>query len=113
MRLPCPSSDLAAATALAAQMVWSYGMGGSLISYEAVSHGPHSPNLVAKVLTNEAARTRVEELLSSERAEVGRMLIANRDLVVGLRDALLEKEELLGDDILAVIDGVKTARSAG
>ena len=46
-----PASDLAHATGLAAQMVGSFGMAGSLISYEAVADGPLSQtNLVAKVL---------------------------------------------------------------
>ena len=100
-----PSADLQAATALAAQMVGSYGMGSSLISYEAVSNGGHSsPNIVAKVLTNDDARSEVEELLRNQRDEVQYLLEKNSDLVDALRDALLEREELLGDDIMSVLE---------
>ncbi|MGI8775066.1 MAG: hypothetical protein ACR2KQ_08670 [Actinomycetota bacterium] len=100
-----PSSDLQAATALAAQMVGSYGMGSSLVSYEAVNNGGQSsPNIVAKVLTNEDARAEVEEILKSERDEVQSLLESNVDLVEALRDSLVEKEELLGDDIMSVLE---------
>ena len=48
-----PSSDLAHATTIAAQMVGSFGMAGSLVSFEAVENGPISQGIVAKVLVNE------------------------------------------------------------
>ena len=99
-----PSSDLKAATSLAAQMVGSYGMGKHLISYEAFSNGsPTSPNIVAKVLSQDDSRQEVNELLNRVKMEVSVLLTANKDLVEALRDALLEQEELLGDEILAVI----------
>ena len=86
-------------------MVGSYGMGSSLNSYEAVSNGGHSsPNIVAKVLTNDDARSEVEELLRNQRDEVQYLLEKNSDLIDALRDALLEREELLGDDIKSVLE---------
>jgi ATP-dependent Zn protease len=100
-----PSSDLSAATSLAAQMVGSFGMGRSLVSYDAIDNGMHvSPNIVAKVLSNDDARKEVEDLLWSHRREVTNLLAENRDLVEGLRDALQEHEELMGDDILRVLE---------
>ena len=108
-----PSSDLTAATALAAQMIGSYGMGKSLVSYEAVQGGPHGgPNIVAKVMSNEDSRAEVDELLHKQKAETIRMLRENRDLVEALRDALLEREELLGDEILSVLETTKKGRAA-
>ena len=108
-----PSSDLTAATALAAQMVGSYGMGSSLISYEAVSGGPHgSPNIVAKVMSNEDSRNEVDQLLHRQKAEAITLLTENRDLVEALRDALLEHEELLGDEILSVLETTREGRAA-
>ena len=108
-----PSSDLTAATALAAQMVGSYGMGSSLISYEAVSGGPHgSPNIVAKVMSNEDSRREVDELLHQQKREAIELLTENRDLVEALRDALLEHEELLGDEILSVLETTTRGRAA-
>jgi len=100
-----PSSDLVAATSLGAQMIGSFGMGRSLVSYEAVSNGGHSsPNIVAKVLSNDETKREVEDLLVDQKNQVRYKLEHNRDLVEALRDALLEKEELLGDDIRAVLE---------
>lgn len=107
-----PSSDLTAATSVAAQMVGSFGMGSSLVSYDAVDNGAHSsPNIVAKVLSNDAAREEVEDMLRRNKAEVYDLLERNRDLVEALRDALLEHEELLGDEILGVLDATMKKRS--
>jgi cell division protease FtsH len=99
-----PSNDLTAATTLAAQMVGSFGMGNSLVSYEAVHNGWHStPNIVAKVLSNDDTKHEVEELLDRHKDDVFQLLGENRDLVEALRDELIEKEELLGDEILSVL----------
>jgi cell division protease FtsH len=106
-----PSSDLTAATTLAAQMVGSFGMGSSLVSYEAVDNGHHaSPNIVAKMLTNDDTKHEVEELLRRHKDQVAYLLRDNRDLVEALRDALLERDELLGDEILAVIENTLDRR---
>jgi cell division protease FtsH len=99
-----PASDLQAATALAAQMIGSFGMGSSLVSYDAVTHGPHSPNIVAKVLNNEDTKREVDGLLRKMKDQVGYLLETNRDLVEALRDALLEHDEIMGDEINAVIE---------
>ncbi len=100
-----PSSDLATATTLAAQMIGSYGMGRQLISYEAVQHGAYaSANLVAKVLAADEGRKEVDDLLRAHKREVTALLDNNRHLVEALRDELLQREELLGDEILGVLE---------
>ena len=107
-----PSSDLVAATGLAAQMVGSFGMGRSLVSYEAVSNGAHStPNIVAKVLSNDDTKREVEDMLVDQKNQVRYKFETNRDLIEGLRDALLDREELLGDDIRAVIEKTLAGRN--
>jgi cell division protease FtsH len=107
-----PSSDLVAATGLAAQMVGSFGMGRSLVSYEAVNNGAHSsPNIVAKVLSNEETKREVEDMLVDQKNQVRYKFEHNRDLIEALRDALLEREELLGDDIRAVIEKTLAERN--
>ena len=107
-----PSSDLTAATSLAAQMVGSFGMGSSLLSYDAVDNGAHSsPNIVAKVLSNEDTKREAGELLRRHKDQVAYLLETNRDLVEALRDALLEHEELMGDEIIAVIEDALQRRS--
>jgi len=100
-----PGADLAHATALAAQMVGSFGMAGSLISYEAVADGPLSrSNLVGKVLGNLETKQRVEDILEAQRERVREVLDANRDVHGALRDALIERDELVREDILEVIE---------
>jgi len=106
-----PASDLQAATALAAQMVGSFGMGSSLVSYDAVTHGPHSPNIVAKVLNNDDTKREVDGLLRKMKDQVGYLLETNRDLVEALRDALLEHDEIMGDEINAVIEQALARRT--
>ncbi|MDQ3570570.1 MAG: AAA family ATPase [Actinomycetota bacterium] len=97
-----PAGDLQAATAAAAQMVGALGLGGSLISYEAAAAAPGA-NLVTKVLSADAGREAVEQILAAAKAEVTRMLEANRHTVEALRSALLERDELVGDEIADVI----------
>jgi ATP-dependent Zn protease len=97
-----PSGDLQAATTAAAQMVGALGMGGSLISFEAASYAG-TGNLVAKVLGDDNSRTAVEKILTEAKAEATRILESNSLVMHALRDALLEREELVGDEILDVI----------
>jgi ATP-dependent Zn protease len=98
-----PSSDLSHATRVACQMVGSFGMAGSLVSYEAVESGPMQQGIVAKVLANEEGRRAVDRLLDQAKSDVRRLLDENRHLVVALRDALLEHEELVGDEIVETL----------
>jgi ATP-dependent Zn protease len=97
-----PGGDLQAATTAAAQMVGSLGMGDSLVSFEAANYAG-AGNLVAKVLGDESSRTAVEEILDNAKAEAHRILRAHRHVADALRDALLGRDELVGDEILAVI----------
>ena len=100
-----PGADLAQATSLAAQMVGSFGMAGSLISYEAVADGPLSrSNLVGKVLGTPETKQRVEDILEAQRERVREVLAENRDVHGALRDALMERDELVRDEILEVIE---------
>jgi cell division protease FtsH len=107
-----PASDLQHATTLAAQMVGSFGMAGSLVSYDAIAEGAiGSKNLVGRVLADEQGRTRVEEILTAQRDRVAKVLEDNRDVVVALRDTLIARDELVGDEILQVIEIALSARN--
>jgi ATP-dependent Zn protease len=97
------AGDLKYATTLAAQMIGSMGMGNTLLSYEAVQAG--GSNLTAKVLSSDEGREAVANLLDTVRAEVSGLLDANRHVVEALRDALLDHDELVGDEIGEVIRG--------
>lgn len=106
-----PASDLGGATTLAAQMVGAFGMAGSLISYEAIAEGPvGSRNLVGRVLADPDGKARVEEILEAQRARVTALLEENRDVVVALRDALIARDELVGDEIVETIELALAAR---
>ena len=103
-----PSGDLQAATTAAAQMVGSFGMAGSLISYDAVStHG--GANVVAKVISSDDGREKVEAILAEAKAAVTHLLGEHRYVVEALRDALLDRDELIGDEILQVIQAAELA----
>jgi cell division protease FtsH len=107
-----PSSDLHAATTLACQMIGSFGMGDSYISFEAVQHSAYSEaNLVAKVLSTEDTKREVDDMLKRQHQEVLGLLADNRDLVEALRDELLAHEEIMGDEIATVIEKTLAGRN--
>ena len=100
-----PANDLAAATDLAARMVGSFGMAGSLISYDAITEGPMSrTNLVSKVLADPETKKRVGDILDEQKVKVRGVLEENRDVHTALKDALLDRDELVGDEILVVVE---------
>jgi len=107
-----PAGDLAHATQIAAEMIGSLGMGGSLVSFRAVSEGLFDPGLVGRVLGNGDAKKAVDTMLKREKRSVKTLLNANQHLVIALRDALLDRDELIGDQITDVLEaaGGKTPR---
>jgi ATP-dependent Zn protease len=107
-----PASDLATATSLAAQMVGAFGMAGSLLSFEAIAEGPIGrTNLVSKVLGDPDGKKRVEDILDTQKRRVEELLAANADVHLALRDALISRDELVGDEILEVIEKVLANRN--
>ncbi len=107
-----PAADLMTATQLAAQMVGSFGMAGSLISFDAVSHGPiGGANLVAKVLADERGKQSVEDILTAQKERVLAVLAENRDVHAALAQALVDRDELIREEILAVINDAVSART--
>jgi ATP-dependent Zn protease len=103
-----PGGDLAYATSVAAQMVGSCGMLGSLVSFAAVQHGGLSDtNLVGRVLADGQARLQVEETLQAQRTMVTELLNQHRYLVEALRDALVERHELVGEEITDILEAAE------
>ena len=96
------AGDLQAATEAAARMVGSFGMAGSLISLEAAG-GPGGANIVARVLSDDDGRQAVERILDAAADDVRRLLAGHRHLVEALRDALVERDELIGRQITDVL----------
>jgi cell division protease FtsH len=104
-----PSGDLAAATDMACQAVGAAGMAGSLVSLAAVRNGAfNDTNLTGRVLADPLTRPVVDELLAQSKARVRALLAANQHLLEALRDALLERDELVGAEITAVLDQAGT-----
>ncbi|HEY3841837.1 MAG TPA: AAA family ATPase [Acidimicrobiales bacterium] len=99
-----PSSDLMAATTIGAQMIGACGMGNSLISV-AAAVGPLGGGLVDKVLADKAARAELDTLLQRSCDVAMRIVTEHSDVVEALRDALLDRDELVGTEIADVIDG--------
>jgi ATP-dependent Zn protease len=107
-----PGGDLQYATSVAAQMVGASGMAGSFVSFAAVQAGLADPGLVGRVLDDAQGRRSVEELLAGQREAARALLDGNRHLVEALRDALLERHELVGSEITDVLEAAQAAEAA-
>jgi cell division protease FtsH len=94
-----PSSDLMNATYLATQMVGHYGMGDSLVSYGVMTDLYGQPDGVNAILGNQKLNDSVNEILKRAKAEVTALLKDKAKVVEGIRDALLAREELVGEQI--------------
>jgi len=109
-----PAGDLHAATTTAAQMVGSAGMAGTLVSFSAVQSGAFGDgNLVSRVLGDAEGRRMVEELLTEQKETVRDLLGRHRHLVAALRDALLERHELIGHEITDVLEAARREAAGG
>jgi cell division protease FtsH len=98
-----PSSDLVNATRNAAAYVGLFGMGKSLVSLGAVAPTVMDGDPVRSVLSDPDRRKEVEAILEDCRVRVRALLQQKRHAVEGVRDALLEREELIGDEIEALM----------
>ena len=100
-----PGGDLLYATNCAAEMVGAHGMDGSLVSYLAVQNSSFSDtNIVGRVLADDRGRDAVEALLQEQKTAIKALLEQNRHLVEALRDALLDRHELVGTEITSVLE---------
>ena len=92
-------------------MVGSLGMAGSLISFEAMREGPITGmDLVGRVLGDREGKARVEDILQRQKERVVALLEDNADVVMALRDALVARDELIGDSITEVIERALSGR---
>jgi cell division protease FtsH len=105
-----PAGDLHYATTVAAQMVGQAGMADTLVSFAAAQGPGLGDTLVARVLSDAEGRRMMEDLLTEQRELALIVLSANRDLVAALRDALLERHELIGSEITEVLDAAVRRR---
>jgi ATP-dependent Zn protease len=107
-----PGGDLLFATNAAAEMVGAHGMDEYLLSFMAVQNSSFSDtNIVGRVLADEQGRAAVQALLARQKAKAKALLEANTHLVEALRDALLEREELIGSEITDVLEAAAASRT--
>ena len=108
-----PSGDLVYATTVAAQMVGAAGMAGTLLSFAAAPRGVlGGGDLVSRVMGDGEGRRMMEELLNRQKDAVRVLLEDHRYLVEALRDALLERHELIGREIEDVLHRAEQAHRA-
>lgn len=102
-----PGGDLTAATNAAVEMVGSLGMGDSLVSFRALNPGVMGGNLTARVLGDRQARENVDRILTASKEKVTELLTKHAYIVRALADVLMEKGELIGQEILDIIEGAQ------
>ena len=108
-----PGGDLLYATNTAAEMIGAHGMEGALVSYMAIQNSGFSDtNIVGRVLADDRGRDAVEALLQKHRAVTLQLLSDQRPLVEALRDALLERDELIGKEITDVLEAASARTPA-
>jgi cell division protease FtsH len=109
-----PSGDLQYATTVAAQMVGAAGMVETLVSFAAVQGSAFSDSgIVGRVLGDGEGRRMVEQVLTTQRDAVRLLLAENKHLVAALRDALVERHELIGTEITDILQAAQRAHEAG
>jgi hypothetical protein len=75
-------------------------MGRSLISAAASGPGPYGEmDPIGVVLSDADRRKEIDAIMNDCRDSVRNLLLKKRHVVEGVRDALLEREELVGDEI--------------
>ena len=99
-----PSSDLRAATMVAAQMVAYYGMGKSLVSAAAIPPPAYGSDALSGLLSSGPIRAEVEAILEQCRQEVTELLARKAHVIESLRDKLLVEEQVTGDEFARLMD---------
>src|SRR5437660_4838596 len=100
------TGDLAGATSTAIAYVGMYGMDGTLSSY--LGYAPLSTSINPGVLPKLADR--VEEVLQSQLKAVKRLLRDHSEALIAVAEALIERDELVGEDIKKLIDEADASR---
>lgn len=90
--------DLVRATALAGMLVGSFGMGQSLLASPPASHTHPMPD---------ALHQQVQDLLQSNYRDVHALLVAHRDTVQTIAEALLLRGQLYVHEVEALIAGLE------
>jgi cell division protease FtsH len=93
------SGDLRQATWAAATMVGLFGMGKELYSFGTIPNELAGGSSIGTMLRDGTVREEVNGILLEARKEIEGLLHEKSTIVEGVRDALLEREEIVGEDI--------------
>ena len=93
------SGDLRQATWAAATMVGLFGMGKELYSFGTIPNELVGGTSVGALLRDGEVREQANQILAEARSEVEGLLRERSTIVEGVRDALLEREEIVGEEI--------------
>jgi cell division protease FtsH len=97
-------SDLQQATLAALQYVGQWGMGRRLLSYAVIPVSSFGdPQVIQFMLGQEDIRSEIDALLKQCKAEVTELLRSRRGALERIRDELMEREELVGDRLEALM----------
>ena len=94
-------------------MVGAFGMGGTLVSLAAGAGGPTGGDLTDRVLADAQCREAVDRLLEQALGDAKAIVWRERPVLEALRDALVARDELVGHEILEVIEGVPGVAGRG
>jgi ATP-dependent Zn protease len=117
------SHDLYSATRIAARMVGLWGMGPDtrsdedglraevigqrLLSKAAAMESANEPNDVATILKDRDKTRDVAQMLGSAYVDAWRLMVKNKEAIDQLAHQLVEKQELVGKEVDALLDSVK------
>ena len=93
------SADLRQATWAAATMVGLFGMGKDLYSFGTIPNELAGGSSIGTLLRDAGVREQVNKILAEARKEIEAVLREKSPIVEGVRDALLEREEIVGEEI--------------
>lgn len=100
------TGDLKMATALAAAYVGAYGMDGTLISYLAFIN----PTTGVSSISVPDLVDRTEAVLQSQMKAVKRLLQEHSEALIAVAEALIERDELVAEEIKQLIDEADARR---
>ena len=92
------SGDLKQATWAAATMVGLFGMGDELYSFGTIPN-ELTGSSISSLLRDKEVREEANKILLDARQEIEDLLREKGEIVEGVRDALLEREEIVGEEI--------------
>lgn len=101
------ANDLHTATTIAAELVGMLGASDSLLSLDAAESGPGG-NLVAKVFQDTTARAKADQLMNAAADRAACAVLEHRRALLALADALVEQDELSGDEVHIIVAGALT-----